>query len=131
MYKTYSFSNWWWFIRPKSFSQRRNCFYSSSMNDGEFIKNWFNLRIFGFCFVYMAICSPSDFGSFEIEQLFNLLPLFIHCHLEIIIHDGEGSSKGKNLSQRNYWHLLSHVSVPHFCLKCMVGLRFFGTKFLP
>ena len=27
LYKTYSFSNWWWFIQPKSFWHGKNCFF--------------------------------------------------------------------------------------------------------
>ena len=49
MYKTYSFSNWWWFIQPKSFVQSRNCFYSTSMKYGKFINyllSWFLNKMF-------------------------------------------------------------------------------------
>ena len=35
--KMCSFSNWWWFIRRKSFLHSKDCFFSSSQNDGEFI----------------------------------------------------------------------------------------------
>ena len=42
----YSFGNWWWI-----FLKSKNCFYSFSMNDGEFI-NYQNVQLLNFLYPF-------------------------------------------------------------------------------
>ena len=58
------FSNWWLFIWPKSFLQSGNCFYSSSMNDDEFINYYIFWHNFEDAINPLCSCGNSFFTVF-------------------------------------------------------------------